>query len=144
MFARSNGLDNSMGKVRSLLDRCWRAITTETATARGRALLKDWLSPEQRAQFEATKSFEVVGCHTGKRYCIEYGEAANVFEIDEAGCPVMGWCFLPKGGLVAGDVMLAQKIALENDERAALLVARRFLVNIRRRRHVATLRRRFY
>jgi hypothetical protein len=62
---------------------------------------------------------------------------------DAFGCPVMGWCFLPKGGLVAGDVMLAQKIALENDERAALLVARRFLVNIRRRRHIAT-RRRFY
>jgi hypothetical protein len=25
----------------------------------------------------------------------------------------MGWCFVPSGHLVAGDVMLAQKIALE-------------------------------
>ena len=124
------GLGNSMGKVRSLLARCWRAITIETAAERGKCLLKEWLSPEQRAQFEATHSFEVVGCHTGKRYRIQYGVATNVFETDEEGRPVMGWCFLPDGGLVAGDVMLAQKIALETDEKAALLVARRFSVNI--------------
>jgi hypothetical protein len=39
----------------------------------------------------------------------------------------MGWCFVPEGSLVAGDVMLAQKIALETSEYAALAVARRFL-----------------
>jgi hypothetical protein len=132
------GFDNSMGKIRSLLARCWRAITIEPAAERGKALLKEWLSPEQRAQFEATRSFEVVGCHTGKRYRIEYGVATNVFETDEEGCPVMGWCFLPNGSLVAGDVMLAQKIALETDEKAALLVARGFSVNIPRFRRRAT------
>ena len=46
--------------------------------------------------------------------------------MDEAGNSKMGWCFVPKGYLVAGDVMLAQKIALETDELAALAVARRF------------------
>jgi hypothetical protein len=61
-----------------------------------------------------------------------YGTATNIFEIDETGRTVVGWCFLPSGGLVAGDVMLAQKIALETDERAALQVARRFPVNCRR------------
>ena len=35
--------------------------------------------------------------------------------------------FMPLGQLVAGDVMLAQKIALETNESAALAVANRFL-----------------
>jgi hypothetical protein len=43
----------------------------------------------------------------------------------------MGWCFVPKGSLVAGD--LAQKIALETNERAALAVANRFAVPVPRR-----------
>jgi hypothetical protein len=133
-MAKSLAAENPIRKLGSLLARCWRAVRIETAAARGTALLNEWLSPEQRVQFEATQSFEVVGCHTGKRYRIRYGAATNVFETDETGCPVMGWCFLPSGGLVPGDVMLAQKIALETDERAALLLARRFPVNIPRRR----------
>jgi hypothetical protein len=40
--------------------------------------------------------------------------------------PVTGWCFVPRGPLVAGDVMLAQKIALETDESGALAVAKNF------------------
>ena len=41
-------------------------------------------------------------------------------------CWVSGWCFVPNTYLVADDVMLAQKIALETDERAALAVAKSF------------------
>jgi hypothetical protein len=37
-----------------------------------------------------------------------------------------GWCFVPKGDLVEGDVMLAQKISLETSERTALAAANRF------------------
>jgi hypothetical protein len=33
------------------------------------------------------------------------------------------WCFGPQGYLPVGDVMLAQKIALETNEKAALQVA---------------------
>jgi len=84
-------------------------LFTESAGTRGMTLLRDWLSPEQRSQFEKTRSFLVVGCDTGKRYCIRYGTATNVFEIDEKGYTGIGWCFLPSGNLVAGDVMLAQK-----------------------------------
>jgi hypothetical protein len=40
------------------------------------------------------------------------------------------WCFVPEGNLVAGDVMLAQKIALETNERAALAVAYRSFVSM--------------
>ena len=54
------------------------------------------------------------------------GKLTTFLEMDEAGNPKMGWCFVPNGYLVPGDVMLAQKIALETDELAALAVANRF------------------
>jgi hypothetical protein len=94
--------------------------------ARGTKLLRVWLSPDQRAQFDASKTFEVVGANSGKRYRISYGTGNNIHELDDAGRCVMGWCFVPSGYLVAGDVMLAQKIALETDEKAALKLANRF------------------
>jgi hypothetical protein len=94
--------------------------------ARGLELLKEWLSPEQFAQYDAKSYFEVTGCHSGKRYRISHGTSMNVYELDGAGRPRVGWCFVPKGYLVAGDVMLAQKIALETDERHALTVANKF------------------
>ena len=101
-----------------------------TREARGRRLLRDWLSPHQRAQFDDKNYFEVVGCDSQKRYRIynrmTYGEMPNVYEIDGAGRSKVAWCFLPAGRLVAGDIMLAQKIALETDEHNALAVANRF------------------
>jgi hypothetical protein len=51
----------------------------------------------------------------------------NIHEIDRAGRARIGWCFVPNAYLVAGDVMLAQKIALETDERGALAVAKTFI-----------------
>jgi hypothetical protein len=101
--------------------------------ARGIELLKQWLSPEQSALYDAKSYFDVTGCHSGKRYRISYGTSMNIHELDGAGCPCVGWCFVPKGHLVAGDIMLAQKIALETDERGALAVANRFPVSTGRR-----------
>jgi hypothetical protein len=98
-----------------------------TSELRGRKLLREWLSPEQLAQYDAHNYFEVTGCHTGKRYRIRHGMGMNVYELDGAGHPRAGWCFVPKDHLVAGDVMLAQKIALETDERGALGVANNFM-----------------
>jgi hypothetical protein len=94
--------------------------------AHGLKLLKEWLSPEQLAQYDAKSYFDVTGCHSGKRYRISHGTSMNIHEIDGIGRPRFGWCFVPKGYLVAGDVMLAQKIALETDERGALAVANKF------------------
>jgi len=94
--------------------------------ARGRRLLRRWLSAEQLAQFDAHNFFDVIGCHTAKRYRIYYANVANVEELDKIGRPIVRYCFIPKGDLVPGDVMLAQKIALETDELAALAVANRF------------------
>jgi hypothetical protein len=94
--------------------------------ARGLRLLREWLSPEQLAQYDLHKYFEVTGCHSGKRYRIRHGSGTNIQELDDAGHPKTGWCFVPRDCLVAGDVMLAQKIALETNERSALAVARQF------------------
>jgi hypothetical protein len=128
----SLSLERWASRAQTTLRRYARHFCAPTASSRAKDLLRSWLTPEQLKQFEATKSFVVVGCDTGKRYCIRYGAATNVFEIDEAGCTVVGWCFLPAGGLAPGDVMLAQKIALENEERAAIAVARQFPVNLPR------------
>jgi hypothetical protein len=95
--------------------------------ARGLELLRKWLSPEQLAQYDSKGYFDVTGCDSGKRYRICHGTAMNVYEIDLAGNPRNGWCFVPNAPLVAGDVMLAQKIALETDERGALVVAKNFM-----------------
>src|SRR5258705_12369380 len=113
-------------KVQTLRER-YEAIKD----TRGVALLREWLSPMQRAQFDASKSFDVVGCDSGRRYRILYGKVTNVHEIDDADQPGMGWCFVPSGHLVAGDVMLAQKIALETNERTTLALANRFNVKCR-------------
>lgn len=102
----------------------WQAY--KKTEARGIALLCDWLSPEQLSQFKRRKSFDVVGSESGKRYRVCYGTSTNVYEMDQKGRVVVGWCFRPAGSLVPGDVMLAQKIALETNERAALMVAKPF------------------
>jgi hypothetical protein len=97
-------------------------LLENTPQARGLRLLRSWLSPKQRAQFDAEGQFDVIGSDSGKHYRIRYGTSANVYEVGQAGRPGAGWCFVPIGGLVAGDVMLAQKIALETSETSALAV----------------------
>jgi hypothetical protein len=89
-------------------------------------LLREWLSAEQLAQFNKHGYFEVTGCQSGKRFRIRYGAATNIYELDQYGRPKAGWCFVPNEPLVPGDVMLAQKIALETDELGALAVAKSF------------------
>ena len=82
--------------------------------------MREWLSQEQLAQFDANNYFEVIGCHSGKRYRICQGNGANIVELDDHARPTTGWCFMPGEHMVAGDVMLAQKIALETNEAGAL------------------------
>jgi hypothetical protein len=108
---------------------CTAAFPSETKV-RALTLLKEWLSPEQRACYERFRYFDVVGSDTGKRYRIHDGTQTNIEELSHTGQRVCKWCFVPEGDLVAGDVMLAQKIALETNERGALAVARRSLVSM--------------
>jgi len=105
----------------------------DNSEARSQRLLRTWLTPEQRAQFDAKRYFDVIGCDSRKRYRIYYGTATNVHEIDVAGRPRVGWCFVPDGYLAAGDIMLAQKISLETNEVGALLIANRFPIELSRR-----------
>jgi hypothetical protein len=86
------------------------------AEERGFALLQAWLGPEQAEQWASQRAFEVVGCDTGTRYRITCGTAMNVHQLDQTGRRVARWCFVPKGDLVTGDILLAQKIALETME----------------------------
>jgi hypothetical protein len=104
-----------------------REETLRSTEARGLTLLKQWLSDEQREQCEAFGYFDVVGSSSGARFRIRHGSSLNVYDLDDCGNARTGWCFLPIGNLVAGDVMLAQKIALETDELGAMTVARKFL-----------------
>ena len=64
---------------------------------------------------------------------MQYGSVANVQEIDFEGQSGGVLCFAPEGYLVPGDVMLAQKIALETDELETLAVANRVAPVGRRR-----------
>jgi hypothetical protein len=100
-----------------------------TPEGRSLRLLREWLSPSQRAQFAEKGYFEVVGGETGRRYRIYAGATTNVCEVDGKGRPKRGLCFLPLGELPSGDVMLSQKIALETSESRALAVARNFVPN---------------
>ena len=102
------------------------ARNANTPEVRGLRLLRSWLSPAQLAQFDAKGNFDVVGGESGKKYRIKFGICANVLELSEDGTPKVGWCVVPDCCLVAGDVMLAQKIALETFEGAALAKANKF------------------
>jgi hypothetical protein len=104
-----------------------RYYDENTPEARGLRLLRAWFSPSQFEQFNAKGHFDVIGSATGRKYRIQYGTSMNVYELDDAGRLKMGWCFVPQGCLVAGDVMLAQKIALETFESRVLLVAKTFV-----------------
>jgi len=81
------------------------------------------LTPAQRQQFARHDYFDVIGGDTGRRYRIRVGRTLNVAQLNASGRCVRFLCFQPHGQLPVGDVMLAQKIALELFESKALRVA---------------------
>jgi hypothetical protein len=93
------------------------------AERRAFALLRSWLTPDQERQWLACGEFEVIGCEPGTRYRLTRSPAMNIHQLDPAGRTARKWCFMPSGGLVLGDVLLAQKIALETMERETLAIA---------------------
>jgi hypothetical protein len=108
------GIQRSCGRVCS---------TVSKAEQRASSLLKEWLTPEQCFQYKSLGYFEVRGSHSGKRYRIRSARQMNVEQLDERGHHPATLCFLPEKYVPVSDVMLAQKIVLENDEPAALRVA---------------------
>jgi hypothetical protein len=114
--------------LRALLRSFWSAVSgdSDSAAARGMRLFKANLTPAQLAQYEQHGYFELTGGDTGRRYRIRRGTTMNIDEVDENGKLVQKWCFVPTGNLVAGDVYLAQKIALELFETEARVIANAF------------------
>jgi hypothetical protein len=100
------------------------ALQLAEAEERSQHLLRSWLSPEQRAQYDISGHFLVVGSDTGKRYRILRGDVFNIQELNAGDREYCTWCFGPEG-VATGDVNLAQKIALENFENKALAIANR-------------------
>jgi len=96
------------------------------ANQRGIGLLVQNLSAAQREQYRWYDSFDVIGGVSGKHYRIRHGHVQNVDELNAHGDYVCCWCFAPVGELVAGDVMLVQKLALELFETEAIRIANRY------------------
>ena len=126
-FRRSRPDERS--RMRAISALFLRHGAQSTPEGRSLRLLRAWLSPAQRAHFAEKGYFEVVGGDTGRQYRIHAGAGMNVCEVDKMGRPTLGLCFMPVGELPIGDIMLSQKIALENWESGALAVARRFIPN---------------
>ena len=107
-----------------LLRAFWAAIDTlPTPSARGLRLLRENLTSSQLAQYDKRRFFEVIGGQTGRRYRVHDISTVNIEELNSEGKCVKKLCFHPQGLLVSGDVLLAQKIALELYELEALYVA---------------------
>jgi hypothetical protein len=96
------------------------------AEERGLRLLKENLTPAQLSDYEQHRYFDVLGGTTGRRYRIRHGVMMNVDQLAANGRRVCRWCFYPRGALVVGDAMLAQKTALELFEPDALAIAHRY------------------
>jgi hypothetical protein len=126
MFASGRRLAEICSRIYALREHFSARLFEDESEARGLRLLREWLSPGQLAQFNAHGYFDVVGCDSGKRYRIHYGSSMNVEELDDFGRPRICYCFVTDAPLASGDVVLAQKIALETGERAALAVANKF------------------
>jgi hypothetical protein len=76
--------------------------------------------PEPRSPRQPSRE---LGARAATRYRITRGTVMNIHQLDPKGRRVAQWCFAPEGKLVIGDVLLAQKIALETMERKALTIA---------------------
>jgi hypothetical protein len=126
MFSLRRTLAGVCSRICALRGQITVRLYEDDSDARGLKLLREWLSPDQLAQFDADGYFDVIGCDTGKRYRIHYGSSMNVEEINDLGQPRICYCFVTDLPLVPGDIVLAQKIALETGERAALAVANKF------------------
>jgi hypothetical protein len=111
--------------VRSFSGPSARGVTR----ARSLRLLKENLTPNQLEHFLKEGFFHVIGGTTGNRYRVAYGITMNVSQLDAEGCAIRHFCFYPIGTMAEGDVMLAQKLALELFELDALTVANKLHPN---------------
>lgn len=97
------------------------AVVSDLVRAHKRSmeLLESWLSEEQLASLQERQTFEVVGGTSGRRYRLhqKYSFGIEILEGPDAGDLL---CVVPQGASALGDILLAQKIGLETNERATL------------------------
>lgn len=117
------GISRSLlGAIESSFD---PKIDDPAAEQRSIELLRASLNPQQRIQFDERSCFDVRGS-AGGRYLIRFGRTFNIDQLVTVGDQLQAnLCVQPVGAPWTGDVMLAQKIMLENDERGTLKVANR-------------------
>ena len=93
------------------------------AEQRAMTLLLGNLTEAQRRQFAAFRYFDVIGGESRRRYRIWHRAQQNIEELDRFGNRRCVWCVHPIG-VALGDVLLAQKTALELFEFEAIRIAR--------------------
>jgi hypothetical protein len=98
------------------------------AEAKSLELLKSWLSPQQRKDYEQHNYFAVQGSDTGTHYRLVRERSYNILELDAAGAPTgQKFCVVPAQSVAMGDQLLAQKIWLETDEKRTLKIANKLV-----------------
>lgn len=111
----------------------WRAAMTVSAMVwadpsdKAISLFLSWLNPTQRKDYLRHDYFYVKGSDSGKLYRINKAVAPfNVEMLNFDGTTKDRLCFVPRNCPFTGDIMLAQKIALETNEKEALRVANHY------------------
>lgn len=100
----------------------WPEQTSEEwqrAKERSFELLKAWLDPQQLASFQEHQYFEVTGSDSGVRYRLRPQSAFGIEALTGRRKGTL-YCVVPTGAPALGDILLAQKIGLETNERATL------------------------
>jgi hypothetical protein len=132
LFAERSTYFNSLvraERIRRAMEPPPESVSTRraqrSADERATDLLTENLTAMQRDQYRTDQNFDVIGGQSGKRYRLWRRLYQNVEELDPSGRRVCIWCFKPSRALVLGDVLLAQKNALELFESDAIKIANR-------------------
>lgn len=111
----------------------WEIVGRPKLSVQSRSieLLREWLNPAQLIQYDRMNKFSVRGSDSGDTYWICDGQFSyNVVRVDrKTKTGTRRYCFVPDGANAKGDVMLAQKIMLETNERKALAIANQYNVS---------------
>lgn len=122
----SNSVVEGTRKVQALRERL--KSVEDMREARSLTLLREWLSTEQQAQFDASNPSKLSALTAGSAIASSTAQQPISRNSTMPANRSWGGVLFHQGTWSQGDVMLAQKIALETDEMAALKIAKGFAV----------------
>ena len=93
-------------------------LPDQAAEAKARVLLERALTPQQRRDLYVRRYFYVKGRRF--TYRIREGHSGNVDALDSSGRVISRYCAHPLGRVPVYDMMLAQKLWIETDEKMFL------------------------